>query len=448
MTHFVNLGTASCAIRDFWSAAIRAASRGLLLSSSNELKEKCVGPQPRRSTCLLVREGRSIDHVGRVWSAAQSGQRRGVEATGERTPVGAGVGIYVVILEDGKTSEPALGYRDAAGGFVHWPMPAAYPDEPVIDAELLCPVFGSTRDPTGLRLLTAGRIESAAVTGAAHSLRFEAFGCAGEVASDDSDLLERVPAILPPGWRSSTQGSGVRFTISLEGGITRNGAPIVAVPTEAEDLLDELEVEIRHHVALHARDHLFIHAGVVGIDGVAVVIPGASHSGKTTLVAELVRAGASYYSDEYAVVDPTGSVHPYAKPLSVRGSGATGGPAASVPVPAKLTGEDPIRAGLIVVTEYRSGAQWLGRKCSRGQGALALVQHTVAARTRPADTFQAAIALTQQAQTIAGPRGEASRVVGSLVALAQSVSTGSKSRSRSRTSCPIGVSPPGSRPRK
>ncbi len=244
----------------------------------------------------------------------------------------------------------------------------------------------------------------------------------GEVASDDRDLLARVPAILPPGWRRSDRRSGARFTINFEAGGARSGATAAGGSAEPEDLLDELELEIRHHVALHARGRLFIHAGVVGIDGVAVVIPGASHSGKTTLVAELVRAGAKYYSDEYAVVDPTGSVHPYAKPLSVRGSGAAPGPGASVPVPAALTGDDPIRAGLIVITEYRSGAEWLARRGSRGQGALALVQNTVAARPRPADTLQTAAQLTQQAQTVAGPRGEASRLVGSLIEMAQSVS--------------------------
>src|SRR4051794_20574153 len=48
------------------------------------------------------------------------------------------------------------------------------------------------------------------------------------------------------------------------------------------------------------------------------VIPRVSHSGKTTLVAALVRAGATYYSDEYAVFDAQGSVHPYARPLGIR----------------------------------------------------------------------------------------------------------------------------------
>jgi hypothetical protein len=43
-----------------------------------------------------------------------------------------------------------------------------------------------------------------------------------------------------------------------------------------------------------------------------MVLPGKSFAGKTTLVAALVRAGAEYWSDEYAVLDANGDVHPYA----------------------------------------------------------------------------------------------------------------------------------------
>jgi hypothetical protein len=70
-----------------------------------------------------------------------------VEATGVRKAAAVGGVIYAVIFEDGEHSEPALGYRDAAGAFVHRPMPAEYPHQPVTDAEEPCPVCGrsSTR---------------------------------------------------------------------------------------------------------------------------------------------------------------------------------------------------------------------------------------------------------------------------------------------------------------
>ena len=63
-----------------------------------------------------------------------------VEATGVRKVAAVGGGTYAVIFEGGEPSEPALGYRDAAGAFVHRPMPAEYSHQPVTDAEEPCPV--------------------------------------------------------------------------------------------------------------------------------------------------------------------------------------------------------------------------------------------------------------------------------------------------------------------
>jgi hypothetical protein len=68
-----------------------------------------------------------------------------------------------------------------------------------------------------------------------------------------------------------------------------------------------------------ASDNVMVHAAVVG-DASAVLLPGASGAGKSTLAAACVRAGLSYLSDEYAVVDPRlGVVVPYPKPLILAG---------------------------------------------------------------------------------------------------------------------------------
>lgn len=66
-----------------------------------------------------------------------------VEASGVRKPAVVGGGAYAVIFEDGEHGEPALGYRDAVGAFVHRPMPADYPHHPVADAEEPCPICGA-----------------------------------------------------------------------------------------------------------------------------------------------------------------------------------------------------------------------------------------------------------------------------------------------------------------
>ena len=51
---------------------------------------------------------------------------------------------------------------------------------------------------------------------------------------------------------------------------------------------------IRVVVAEYAVDRVFLHAGVVGWKGKAIVIPADSFKGKSTLVSELVRNGAEY----------------------------------------------------------------------------------------------------------------------------------------------------------
>ncbi len=68
-----------------------------------------------------------------------------VEATGVRKAAAVGGGAYAVIFEDRQHNEPALGYRDATGGFVHRPMPAKYAHRPVPDAEEPCPVCGAVQ---------------------------------------------------------------------------------------------------------------------------------------------------------------------------------------------------------------------------------------------------------------------------------------------------------------
>ena len=92
--------------------------------------------------------------------------------------------------------------------------------------------------------------------------------------------------------------------------ITRDGAEAFGAATE-EDVFRWLCQDIDTTVAQRSQQMLFMHAGVVAWRGMAIVFPGRSYTGKSTLVAELVLRGAMYYSDEFAVLDDTGKVHPY-----------------------------------------------------------------------------------------------------------------------------------------
>jgi hypothetical protein len=175
----------------------------------------------------------------------------------------------------------------------------------------------------------------------------------------------------------------------------------------AEAAMDALESDVRLYVAEHARRRVFVHAGVVGWAGRAILVPGRSHSGKSRLVQALVRAGATYYSDEYAVLDAAGRVHPFAAALSIRAEG--GRPAHRVAA-AELGGHaglPPLPVGLIVVSPYAAGRRVRLRRASAGEGALALLAHAVPARRRPAQVLASLARVVGQAAALVGVRGEA-----------------------------------------
>lgn len=72
-----------------------------------------------------------------------------------------------------------------------------------------------------------------------------------------------------------------------------------------------------NQVAAERGHHLVMHAGCVA-DQSAVILPGQSGTGKSSLVAACITAGMAYLSDEYAVIDPAnGIVLAYPKPVGL-----------------------------------------------------------------------------------------------------------------------------------
>jgi hypothetical protein len=253
-----------------------------------------------------------------------------------------------------------------------------------------------------------------------HRIELEAYGVPLRVGTSSAELLPRIENLLPPRWRRiETDDEDVQhFSLVTADGISYRvdyGDGSVAGSSDLAVALDVLDSHIRAHIALHAPKHIFVHAGVVAHNERTIVIPGPSFSGKTTLVAELVRAGATYYSDEYAVLDESGLVHPYAKPLSLRLDGlaqtdhdveALGGRA----------GDEALPIGLVAVTQYRPGARWAPRRLSPGEGVLALMTNTVPAQDRPAEAMNAVRRAVEGVLVLEGDRGEASEVVDDLLA--------------------------------
>lgn len=182
---------------------------------------------------------------------------------------------------------------------------------------------------------------------------------------------------------------------------------LLSESSKLESLLLAFESDIELLIALEARDRVFVHAGVVGWQGRAIVIPGRSFSGKTTLVAALIRAGADYYSDECAVFDPHGRVHPYPRQLFIREQDGSRHNYRPEELGAPGTGTEPLPVGLIVVTNYRPEAVWRPRLLSPGEAALALLANTACARTRPGFALKTFRQVTRRALTLKGERGGA-----------------------------------------
>ena len=145
------------------------------------------------------------------------------------------------------------------------------------------------------------------------------------------DLLQHLPSPLIPGalaWRRGRHGRIRRSTASSFNGRDRKTeVSTFQVAENGRDVFSSchigvaartLESRIHHYVAASTQAAVFVHAGVVAWGGRAIVIPGPSHSGKSTLVAALVSQGATYYSDEYAVIDLEGRIHAFPREIRLR----------------------------------------------------------------------------------------------------------------------------------
>ena len=254
--------------------------------------------------------------------------------------------------------------------------------------------------------------------GWAAGMAFVSYGVRIGIRVSSPEILDRIEGVLPPHVKPA-RGPRVDGLYSLIAGGTKVGskrrrfnilyvgARRLARTRDTDEALDALEGHMQIHIADHARGRVFVHAGAVGWRGRAILVPGRTMTGKSTLIKALVEAGATYYSDEYAVLDKHGRVHPYPKALSMRQEGGgrpkkihpedLGGPA----------GVRPLPVGLVVATSYRPGVRWRPRPISSGRAVMELLNHTVPARRDPERVFATLSSAVAEATVMKGARGEA-----------------------------------------
>ena len=257
----------------------------------------------------------------------------------------------------------------------------------------------------------------------AEGLSFISYGVRIGLRANKPGTLDKFLPVLPPGWKPSSSSVVERMYSIIAGGrgpkpnirllnIIYSGAFRLVRTADLQTAIDAFESDLQLYVAEMSPRRVFVHAGVVGWRGQAVIIPGRSFSGKSTLTAELVKAGATYYSDEYAVLDEQGRVHHYARPIGIREHGeleratkykveTLGGRLGSKPLPVKL----------VLVSKYKPGAKWRPRQLSAGEGALALLANTVSARREPESALTALNHAVSHATVLKSNRGEARQVI-------------------------------------
>jgi hypothetical protein len=266
--------------------------------------------------------------------------------------------------------------------------------------------------------------------GWAAGFTFTSYGLRVGIRVTDPTVLDRVLPLLPPGWKPSPART-VDLLYSLVVGGTRWGSRrrnfhlLYENITQVERTLDldsalaMLEGMIRNGIAAAAPRRVFIHAGVVGWRGRAIVLPGRSMAGKSTLVDALVRSGATYLSDEFAVFDRQGRVHPFPDPLKLRPSPDDPTARPIRYLPGRTVRSRPLPLGLVVATAYRPDIKhWRPRPLSEGRTLLALIDNSPAIRLRPdfvVGTLSRAVA---GVRAVHGARGEADAAAAKILELA------------------------------
>ncbi len=241
-----------------------------------------------------------------------------------------------------------------------------------------------------------------------------AYGVVVRIASRDANVLETALAVSRTSLLNKTDTvTGREPDISFEFRrepddslmLIQDGVELGASDTElkAYRFFDSI---LRVSVGEMAPDRVFLHAGAVGWKGKSIIMPADSFKGKSTLVAELVRLGAEYYSDDFAVLDAEADLHPFPRKISMRTDDfktyelsleELGGTA----------GIEPIPPGVVLFTAYEPGAEFAPVIESAGNGLLRLVPFTLPIRKRPEFSMQVLHKLAGRAIMLSSLRGSA-----------------------------------------
>lgn len=247
---------------------------------------------------------------------------------------------------------------------------------------------------------------------------FELMGARFELETPAPDLLTALSSRLPPPKpRSGLPIFGRRYAVRAASQaetlfVVHRGSRKPIVVPDLEIAADLIVSDVQRVLALRARGLVFLHAGAVVWRGRGILLPGRSGSGKSSLVAALLQAGAQYLSDELAVLDESGQVHPYPRHLALRRSG---GIERVRPEAIGTVAGGPAPVAAIALLRYRPGARWSLKRISPGAAVLAVLRNVVAARSRLELARRALVPLARDSVVWTGVRGEADQAARALL---------------------------------
>jgi hypothetical protein len=252
----------------------------------------------------------------------------------------------------------------------------------------------------------------------AEEIKFDAYGVRFEIRVTDREAIRMIRRVLPFYSTELDADAPVDRCFSLVWNIDDSGEDAlydgdteVARRADTQRLTALLDTCVRMAIGEDSPNFLLIHAGVVGWHSRAMVFPANSYSGKTTLVAELVKRGAVYYSDEYAVIDEHGQVHPYPKPLSMRKAGEYQQTDIDVAEFNGVQGTEPLCAGLVLLTAFEKEADWAPERLTEGRAVLELIPFTLSIRKNTEFALKVLNLIAKDAIILSSKRGEISDVV-------------------------------------
>ncbi len=259
---------------------------------------------------------------------------------------------------------------------------------------------------------------------------FECLGVPIAVRSSDLEWLDAMRDLLPPGSKATGASDPlVEYSLVKEGDtyVFYRGEKHRRQSTKLSRICRSLELEFHKGVGRNAEGRLFVHAGAVGWNGGGIVIPSRTHRGKTSLVEAMIRRGATYFTDDWAVFDTEGRLHPYAKPLMVRHP-ETGTTNKSVEEVGGTIAGGPAPVRLVVLTKYREGAAWKPRENSQAQAMMALFERAILARDRPEFALNVLQRVVENASVLKVTRGEADEAAEAILAFAETRTKNQDSR--------------------